>query len=119
MSSGDGGNVTINGGEVYANGASRAAAIGGGSGDNRVESYAGSGGKLTINDGYVVVKAGDNYSVGIGGGYGFGTAYGHGGEVTINGGMLLIYKGKYSSASIGSASAGDPGTLSIHGGLVF
>ena len=119
MSSGDGGNVTINGGEVYANGASRAAAIGGGSGDNRVESYAGSGGKLTINDGYVVVKAGDNYSVGIGGGYGFGTAYGHGGEVTINGGMLLIYKGKYSSASIGSASAGDPGTLSINGGLVF
>ncbi len=69
-----GGEVTVNGGTVYATGGNGGAGIGGG--------YYGAGGKVTINGG-TVNATGGNFGAGIGGSMG-----GAGGEVTVNGGTV-------------------------------
>ena len=101
--SGSGGTITINGGNITANGGDHGAGIGG--------SGSGSGGTITINGG--TVSATSNFGgAGIGGGNG-----GDGGSITINGGTVSA-TGGFGGADIGGGSGGSGGTISITGGTV-
>jgi hypothetical protein len=84
---GYGGNLTINGGTVMANGGDYGAGIGGGA-------YGGSGGTITINGG-TVTASGGGFGAGIGGGY-----EGSGCNIAINGGTVIATAG-YWAAGIG------------------
>ena len=106
----DGGNVTVNGGILYADVEGNGAAIGAGSG--------GEGGTLIVNDGTVHADAEDG--AGIGGGTG-----GDGGTVIINGGTVYAKSvngagigGGYSQGAWGIGAGGDGGTVEVHGGEV-
>jgi LPXTG-motif cell wall-anchored protein len=113
----DGGSITINGGNVYAE-AQRGAGIGGG--------WRANGGNITINAGSVTAVS--TRGAGIGGGYGA-----DGGDVTINGGTVTArsvgyyhnhYEYSYGSgAGIGSGASSNVkqtngGNIIITGGVV-
>ncbi|WP_191089678.1 Ig-like domain repeat protein [Nesterenkonia ebinurensis] len=99
---GDGGTVTINGGEVTATSTGFGAGIGGGNN--------GAGGTVTINGG--VVRATGSNGAGIGGGL-----TGAGGTVTINGGEVTATSSA-DGAGIGGGLNGAGGTVTINGGEV-
>jgi hypothetical protein len=134
-----GGEITIEGGTVEAQGGTGGAGLGGGSGGN--------GGIITINDGTVSATGGD-YAAGIGGGKGDNSANsnnssnpivgGGGGIITINGGTVSatggdgagnVYPdhpdyvdpgtGTSGGAGIGGGSFGPGGTITISGGFVW
>ena len=104
-----GGNITINGGTVTAEGAEGGAGIGGGAD--------GFGGTITINDGTVTAAGGD-------GGAGIGTGNDCliiGGarftEITINGGTVTATGGSFGSG-IGGGYDTPGGDVAINGGKV-
>ena len=99
---GNGGNVTIYGGNVNAQGYG-SAGIGGG--------YYGDAGTVTIY-GNNVTALGSDFAAGIGGGQ-----HGKGGTVTIYGGNVNAQGGKYA-AGIGGGQHGDAGTVTIYGNNV-
>ena len=96
-----GGTITIQGGQVYANGGFCAAGIGGGL----------AGGEITITGGIVNATGGDR-AAGIGGGQ-----ESSGGKITIQGGMVVAQGGVYA-AGIGGGESGSAGTITIQGGEV-
>ena len=96
---GGGGNITIIGGIVTANGGSGAAGIGGGN--------KGAGGTVTIYGGEITATG----HTGIGGGYN-----GAGGTITINGGTVNATGDV--GAGIGGGQGKDGGTITINGGTV-
>lgn len=98
-----GGTITINGGNIIANGNSGGAGIGGG--------YLGNGGIVTINGGNVTAN-GYNYSAGIGGGWG-----GAGGTVIINDGNITA-SSDIGGAGIGGGFNGVGGDVTINGGNI-
>jgi len=106
--------VTINGGNVKANGgAGIGAGIGGGAGGWRFRG--GNGGAITVNGGVVTAIGG--YSAGIGGGAGGITSSmydglgGDGGVVTINGGVVIATgdRGVGIGAGVGYGGGGGAG----------
>ena len=101
---GSGGNITINGGTVYAAGSSGGAGIGGGNN--------GSGGNITINGGNNITTRGANRGAGIGGGSNCS-----GDIITINGGTVFA-TGNSGGAGIGGGSDGSGGTIKITDGTV-
>ena len=118
---GNGGNITINGGNVTSqcydpDNAEVGLAAGIGGGDT------GSGGMILITGGTVYAR-GNRGSAGIGGG-----GYGSGGTITITGGTVTAVGASYpngrSGAGIGagrvrnSATSGDSGNITITGGTV-
>ena len=98
------GNITINGGIIYAQGGSNegGAGIGGRP-----------GGAITINGG-TVTAIGTSFNAGIGGRK---TISQSGGVITINGGNITA-QGDGRGAGIGGAYQGDGGTITITGGIV-
>ena len=98
------GTITINGGNVTANGNGAGIGIGG-------DRNGGTGGNITINGGTVTVKGG-NSSAGIGGGNN-----GSGGTIAINGGIVKAIGGN-QAAGIGGGNNGSGGTITINGGIV-
>ncbi len=123
--------ITINGGEITANGGDNGAGIGGGS--------ASSGGIITINGG-TIATTGGNLGAGIGslgaggtieinggditatgGNLGAGIGGGDndsGGEITINGGDKIIATGNGGGAGIGGGNYGAGGMIEINGGNI-
>lgn len=103
--------ITINGGNITANGAPSGAGIGGG-----LKSY---GKNITINNGTVIATGGDGAS-GIGGGGDSGEGggdYCYGRNITINGGTVVA-KGVYAGAGIGGGIKGNGDNIIINGGNV-
>ncbi len=100
---GAGGTVTINGGNIAANGSYYGAGIGGG--------WAGAGGNITVNGG-VVTATGGFQSARIGGG-----PYGTGGTFTITGGDITAIGGD-KGAGIGGGIHSASGNITITGGIV-
>ena len=102
-----GGNITINGGTVTAEGAEGGAGIGGG--------YNGNGGNITINGGTVTATGGAQ-GAGIGGGF-----KGNGGTITIGCGTVTAAGGAYG-AGIGTGRDCNVGSklteITINGGTV-
>ena len=96
--SGSGGTITINGGKVTASGGS-GAGIGGG--------YGSSGGTIIISGGDVTATS-TSEGAGIGGGM-----RSSGGEITISGGSVTAIGN--SGAGIGGGGGGDGGTIVIRG----
>ena len=113
-----GGNITIHGGTVMAQGGGwfdeeeeageGGAGIGGGANgtDGNI-----TGGNITIHGGTVMAQGGP-FGSGIGGGL-----MGSGGNITINGGNITAVSGFYAS-SIGGGAGKDGGTITINGGTV-
>lgn len=100
------GDITINGGDITATGAS--AGIGGG------ESATGTSGTITINGGTVKATGGSD-AAGIGGGYANTT---NGGAIIINGGTVTATGGS-KAAGIGAGYSGAGGMeITITGGKV-
>ena len=100
------GDITINGGDITATGAS--AGIGGG------ESATGTSGTITINGGTVKATGGSD-AAGIGGGY---YNYATGGDIIINGGTVNATGGS-KAAGIGAGYSGAGGMkITITGGKV-
>ena len=129
-----GGSITINGGEIQADGSkyrqdafwsggpgidANAVTINGGevtaTGKGSVEvSGAGiAGKKITINGGIVNATGGHLGGAGIGGNY-----KESGGNITINGGTVRAHGGDLSSAGIGSGDTVFSGSITINGGTV-
>lgn len=109
--SGMGGRVTINGGRVYASGYKEGTSNGAGIGGG----VDGNGYEVTINGGYVVAQGG-NKGAGIGGG-----EDGTGGKVTINGGIVIAEAGKNETGNraIGPGEDNDDyGELTIGDGMM-
>ena len=107
---GDGGTITIYGGDITANGPTdsncgeNGAGIGGG--------YCGAGGTITINGGTITAYSRDG--AGIGGG-----DDGDGGNITINGGTITSTKvNQGQGARIGGGCDAAPGTITIGGGNI-
>ena len=108
-----GGNITIHGGTVMAQGGGwlneedeegeGGAGIGGG--------HNGAGGTITIHGGTVMAQGGP-FGSGIGGG-----RFGIGRDITINGGNITANSGFYAS-SIGGGAGGYGGAITINGGTV-
>ncbi len=108
-----GGNITIHGGTVMAQGGGwlneedeegeGGAGIGGG--------HNGAGGTITIHGGTVTANGGP-FGSGIGGG-----RFGIGRDITINGGNITANSGFYAS-SIGGGAGGYGGAITINGGTV-
>ena len=108
---GNGGTVTINGGEVTATGKNYGAGIGGG--------YNGKGGTVTINGGIVTATGGSGGEyIGAGAGIG-GGAIGNGGVVIINGGTVTATGGDASSDGIGKGAGGSDSGILTKGSGVF
>ena len=129
-----GGNITICGGNIIANGSgSGGAGIGGGNsgsgGNIRIEggdviatafySSAGIGGGLEADGGYVEISGGNFVAIGGGnGGAGIGGGgSGGGGCIVICGGIVTATSGWYG-AGIGGGWSGDGGCIVICGGTV-
>ena len=104
---GNGGAITIHGGEVKATGGANGAGIGGG--------YSGDGGTITIS-GDTVTAIGGSSGAGIGGGNGE-TGGGSGGTIKITGGTVKA-KSAGSGAGIGGGNEGSGGNIVITGGTV-
>ncbi|WP_172674127.1 InlB B-repeat-containing protein [Syntrophomonas palmitatica] len=96
---GSSGVITINGGIIYAWVGGQGAGIGSGS-DGRVNN-------ITINGGDITIRCGSGGPAGIGGGIGSS-----GGTITINGGTIN------STASCGGTGIGRVDTINITGGTV-
>ena len=133
---GNGGKITIFGGNIYAKGAIQGSGIGGGG-------WASGG--TTIIYGGIIDAHGGGQGAGIGGGHnsagGFisiyggkitangyyaaagigGGCFGAGGTITIDGGQINAYggSGQYGAAGIGGGHNGGGGTININGGDVF
>ncbi|MDR1100880.1 MAG: hypothetical protein LBL34_00745 [Clostridiales bacterium] len=105
------GEITINGGTIYARGGSTSAGIGGG--------YRGSNGVVTINGGKVEARAATE-AAGIGGGQNPSNngITGHGGKITINGGEILAICEGGTGSGIGAGRFGDSGIIKINGGKI-
>jgi hypothetical protein len=132
----DGGNVIANGGECIGTGLGGGAGIGGGC-LGKVSDISISGGKVTSNggedaagigggtgsvSGHITITGGQATAYGGNGGAGIGGgSYGDGGIVIINGGRVSAYGGS-QGAGIGggyaAAGDGDGGTVDIGGGIV-
>lgn len=133
---GNGGAITINGGEVKATGGANGAGIGGGSNGDGVTitirggtvtatggrsgagiggGYSGDGGTITIS-GDTVTAIGGSSGAGIGGGNGE-TGGGSGGTIKITGGTVKA-KSAGSGAGIGGGNEGSGGNIVITGGTV-
>ena len=121
------GTITINGGNITANGSSGAAGIGGGGGYRTQTQIVGgvivwgsiypggAGGEITINGGTVTAN-GSSGAAGIGGGW-----YASGGVITINGGSVTAQAEAHEGepAAIGGGGGdGSAGTIKITGGIV-
>ena len=102
-----GGDITITGGIVTANGGDSGAGIGGG--------HSRSGGTITITGGIVTANGGSS-AAGIGGG-GQMLPGVNGGNIRITGGTVIAQGGE-QGAGIGGGSDGDGGTITITGGNV-
>ena len=100
-----GGNITINGGTIVAEGNSWSSAIGGGDGSD--------GHDIIINGGDVTAKSNGSYGAGIGGG-----CNGKGYNITINGGTVRA-TGSMSGAGIGGDSKGEGYNITINRGHVI
>ena len=118
---GHGGPVTINGGTVTLQAGQYGAGIGGGAASDLFCS-SGSGGRVIITDGEIMIRVPAGSGAGIGGGAGpvtYGYA-GNGGMVDISGGKLDIRMSATRSAGIGAGgcdfSSGRSGSVSISGG---
>ena len=118
---GHGGPVTINGGTVTLQAGQYAAGIGGGAASDLFCS-SGSGGRVIITDGEIIIRVPAGSGAGIGGGAGpetYGYA-GNGGMVDISGGKLDIRMSATRSAGIGAGgcdySSGRSGSVTITGG---
>ena len=117
----DGGDLTVNGGEIVSHGGEYGAGIGGGD--------EGAGGNVTVNGG-IVAAFGNEGSAGIGGG-----DYGNGGKLTVTGGSVTAVGSArvLGSRATGQASPGigagrpktngeeprDAGYVTISGGTVI
>ena len=101
----DAGDITINGGTVFAFSAGDAAGIGGG--------YKGKAGKITINGGTVYANCLHDDGSGIGTG-----EDGKGGTVTINGGTVIALSYDDDGAGIGSGDKGHIDSITINGGVI-
>ncbi|MCL2400390.1 MAG: hypothetical protein FWC91_11695, partial [Defluviitaleaceae bacterium] len=106
---GNGGNITINGGNIIATGLHGAAGIGGGAMGSAIINI--TGGNITANGGY--------FGAGIGSGVGSGVADTTLllGSVTISGG-IIVANGGYSGAGIGTGAGGSFGNIYINGGII-
>jgi hypothetical protein len=104
---GAGGNITINGGLITAQGNDRAAGIGGGGGGGATSNSS----SVTINNGTVIATGGNN-GAGIGGGF-----EGAGGNIIIRNGIVTATGGN-NGAGIGGGNGGAGGTINISGGTV-
>ena len=100
-----GGNITINGGTIVAEGNSWSSAIGGGDSSD--------GHDIIINGGDVTAKSNGSYGAGIGGG-----SHGKGYNITINGGTVRA-TGSMSGAGIGGDSEGEGYNITINRGHVI
>ncbi len=102
----DAGDITINGGTVFAFSAGDAAGIGGG--------YKGKAGNITINGGTVYANCLHDDAPGIGTG-----EDGKGGTVTIHGGHVTALSYDDDGAGIGSGDTGHIDAITINGGTVI
>ncbi len=102
----DAGDITINGGTVFAFSAGDGAGIGGG--------YKGKAGKITINNGTVYANCLHDDAPGIGTG-----EDGEGGSVTINGGIVTALSYDDDGAGIGSGDEGHIDSITINGGVIL
>ena len=100
-----GGKIWIEGGTIYAYGGQYAAGIGGG--------WYGTGGDIFIIGGTVNAFGGDA-GAGIGGG-----TYERGGAIWITGGTVKAYGGKGAAGIGGGSGGGDSGSIVINGGDVY
>ncbi|MBR5906525.1 MAG: hypothetical protein IKZ51_08770 [Bacteroidales bacterium] len=111
------GNIIINGGEITANGGTRAAGIGAGGVNN---SGSPTCGDITINGGTVAAYGGSN-AAGIGNGAYYTGGSPSCGDITINGGEVTATggSGNQGGAGIGNGhSNGSCGDITISGGSV-
>ena len=114
-SGGNGGNITINGGTVYAEGLAFGAGIGGG-GTNELSRTGGGGGTINITGGTVTATSGAGGAGIGGGGNGGGVASGgNGGNITISGGTVTATGGEYGGPGIGGGRHGAGGNIIISG----
>ena len=111
------GNIIINGGEITANGGTRAAGIGAGGVNS---SGSPTCGDITINGGTVAAYGGSN-AAGIGNGAYYTGGSPSCGDITINGGEVTATggSGNQGGAGIGNGhSNGSCGDITISGGMV-
>ncbi len=105
------GDITINGGNIYAQGGAGGAGIGG--------TYACDGGKITINGGTIEAKGGSSDWFGYAGAGIGGGGKGSGGTVIINGGKVTA-TGRENSDGIGKGQDGESkGTLTLGTGVTI
>ena len=103
------GDITINGGNIYAQGGAGGAGIGG--------TYACDGGKITINGGTIEAKGGSSDWFGYAGAGIGGGGKGSGGTIIINGGKVTATGGD-NSDGIGKGQEGkDKGKLTLGKGV--
>ena len=115
---GDGGNITIDGGQIFAMSAAKGAGIGGGNDGN--------GGTITINDGYVKAVGGyckysffeDNGPTFINLGYDVNPVYSMAAAAVMTIFEELVHMGTFGGAGIGGGDDGKGGTIHINGGTV-
>lgn len=101
----DGSNITINGGKITISGGVSGAGIGGG--------YKASGYNIIINGGDVYVEGGME-SAGIGGGGNDGSGH----DIIINGGKTTVYGGVDGGSGIGGGNSGIGRNITITNGVV-
>ena len=115
---GSGGNITIDGGSIYALSAGKGAGIGGGNDGN--------GGTITINDGYVKTVGGyckysffsEHGPTFINLGYDINPIYSMAASALFTIIEELIHMGTFGGAGIGGGDEGNGGTVTINGGTV-
>lgn len=106
----NGGNITISGGSIFAQGDSGGAGIGGTVGTATSDR---DGGNIKITGGSVNAVGGTDGGAGIGGG-----GNGHGGNITISGGNVTASGSKGGAGIGGGRNGGGGGTVTISGGTV-
>jgi hypothetical protein len=115
---GDGGNITIDGGQIFAMSAAKGAGIGGGNDGN--------GGTITINGGYVKAVGGyckysffeDHGPSFINLGYEVNPVYSMAATAVMSIFDELVHMGTFGGAGIGGGDDGKGGTIHINGGTV-
>ena len=113
------GAITINGGNIYAKGASACAGIGGGAWSNAYGATSGNAGTIVINGGAVTAEGSDSYmkakpAAAIG-----GAGEAQGGSITITGGTVDAQGYGVAAAAIGGGSGGRVPAITITGGRVI
>ena len=102
----DAGDITINGGTIFALSTDDGAGIGGG--------YDGGFGTITINGGTIYAECMHNDGAGIGVG-----DDGNGGDIIINGGYITALSLEDDGAGIGGADTGHCDSITINGGTII